>query len=140
MRTPDELDSLDIELDVQQRINTAVTDAITFTLNAFLEMMLSTLLERQALLELASIEADYSAQSQLACVIHSEASCLALGLEPAELLTASSGLRLVVTEAIEEADARWELTGWPADHGRRAVEVGAAATRVLLPAILPSTP
>ena len=140
MWTPDELDGLDHELEIQQRISDAVGNAIKSTLDALLEMLLSNLLERQALLELDCIASGHSAQSQLACVIHSEASCLALGLEPAELLVASSGLRYVVTEAILEADVRWERTGWPADHGRRAIEVGAAAARVLLPSILPSTP
>lgn len=140
MRTPDELDGLDSELEIQQRISDAVGNAIKTTLDALLEMLLSNLLERQALLELESIESDHSAQSQLACVVHSEACCIALGLEPVDLLTASSGLRHVVTEAILEADVRWERTGWPASYGQRAAEVGAAATRVLLPAILTSTP
>lgn len=140
MRTPDELDALDTELEIQTRVRDAVDLAIKATLDSMLEMLVRNMLERQALLELASIDSAHSAQSQLACVIHSEASCIALGLEPDELLVASSGLRTIVLEAMHEADVRWERTGWPASRRVRAAEVGAAAARAILPAILTSTP
>ena len=125
---------------MSDELDDAVSLAIKGTLDAVLTMLVTNLVERQALLELEAEVQGFSAASVTACVIHAEATCIALGFASNDLLVGGSGIRALVHEAANDANLAWHDAGWPASRPRQAAEIGAAASRAILQTLLPPSP